>query len=391
MRIAIITQRYYPYIGGIERQVGMLAPVLKAHGHEVHILTRRYSGLAPFEMVEGIPVHRLPIPGPKAVASLAFTLNALSLLRRLRPDVIHAHELFSPGTTAVAAKRIFNVPIVVTLQRGGILGDVTRLKQKFLGQQRLAIFRKYVDVFAIISQEIATELTEAGIPPERCSFLPNVVDVKRFAPLSDADKRSLRVTLGLLDVPIVVFAGRLAPEKRVDHLIKIWPAVRAVHPEALLLILGTGPEEARLKQMAGEGVRFAGPIEDVAPYLQASDLFVLPSIAEGLSVALLEALATELPVIFTSVGGASDLIEHGQNGWLIPPEDVPALQEAVLRLLGDNELCSTLGQRGREKVLQHYDLSVVCGHLETVYKQIINGQPVRHIYQGRELSREQLW
>jgi hypothetical protein len=120
----MIIQAYYPHVGGAEQQLMALVPLLQARGVEINILTRRYPGLNSFEIIGGAPVHRLPIPGPKAVASTIFTLSALPLLARLRPHLIHAHELLSPTTTAVAAKRLFGIPVVAKVLRGGTLGDI---------------------------------------------------------------------------------------------------------------------------------------------------------------------------------------------------------------------------------------------------------------------------
>jgi glycosyltransferase involved in cell wall biosynthesis len=146
--------------------------------------------------------------------------------------------------------------------------------------------------------------------------------------------------------------------------------VRAAHPDALLLLLGVGEEEEALKQAAGDGVRFAGRIEEVAPYLQASELFVLPSATEGLSNAQLEAMAAGVPALVTEVGGASDLIQHGQSGWLIPPDDLPALRAALLTLLGDEGLRARLGAQGRERVAGDYALPVIADRLRALYRRL---------------------
>lgn len=374
IRVAMIIQRYYPYVGGAESILGSLAPLLQAKNIEVHVLTRRYRGLASFEIIHGIPVHRLPIPGPVAMASIVFTLTALPLLRRLRPHILHAHEVFSPATTAIAAKRLYNIPVIVTAHRSGELGDIQVLKRRAFGAGRLASIQKNVDAFVCISQEIDQELAGVNIPPERRFFIPNGVDTSRFTPLSIEDKHARRHSLGLADGPIVVFSGRLASEKRVHHLLAVWPAVRAAHPHALLLILGTGEEEAALKQSAGAGVQFVGRVDDVVPYLQAADLFVLPSVAEGLSVAMLEAMATGLPALVTEVGGAPEVIDHGQNGWLIPPDNIAALQEGLMTLLGDAVYRASLAQQGRKRIVQNYALPIIAERLRALYDHLLEKQ-----------------
>jgi glycosyltransferase involved in cell wall biosynthesis len=374
IHVAMISQAYYPLVGGAERQLAALAPLLRARNVEVSVLTRRYKGLKPFEKIDDVPVYRLPAPGPKAVASLLFTLSALALLQRLRPDLIHAHELLSPTTTAVLAKRISGTPVVAKVLRGGQLGDVAKLKSRFQGRKRLAAQRRHVDAFITISREIDEELANLGIPENRRPFIPNGVDTDRFTPIAPLDQEALRRRLNLPEGLIVIYTGRLTPEKRIDQLISIWPQVRKVHPEATLLLLGTGDQEDALKQQAGSGIEFRGVVEDVAPYLKTATLFILPSATEGLSNSLLEAMAAGLPVIATNVGGAPDLITDDYNGHLIPPDNPDALTEATLLLLGDWAKRQQLGQQACLKVLHDYALPQTASKLRNLYDQLLTTQ-----------------
>lgn len=369
--VAMLIQRYYPHIGGAERQLAALAPLLDKLNVELSIITRRDPGLARFEYVDHVPVHRLPVRGPKPIASLMYTLTALRLLRQLRPDVIHAHELLSPATTAVAAKRWFGTPIVAKVLRGGTLGDLTKLKHKPFGARRITSLRRHMDAFITISGEIDAELETFGIDVSRRICIPNGVDTDRFVPVNRSEKQILRQLLRLPpDSPLVLFMGRLAAEKRVDNLLGIWPRIRHVHPHAELVIIGTGEEESKLKAMAVPGVIFMGAIDDITPYLQTADVFVLPSATEGLSNAMLEALAAGLAVVATQVGGASDIITDGINGRLIPPDDRSCLQEALSMLLGDATLRGTFGSRGRAVMQRHYALPVTAQRLRDLYDRV---------------------
>ena len=375
IRVSMIIQAFYPHVGGAERQLAALAPLLKINGVEIDILTRRYAGLASFEYLNDVPVHRLPIPGPKPINSTVFMLAAMPLLRRLQPDIIHAHELLSPTATAVTAKRLFGTPVVAKVLRGGSLGDIEKLKRNRVSARRINSYRKTVDRFIAISSEIDTELAEAGIPAGRRVFIPNGVDVKRFVSLSGSEKKDRRAALGLPHhVPIVVFTGRLSPEKRINYLVDMWPSIRLEHPGAMLLIIGTGPEAQALRQAAGEGVLFAGKVENVVPYLQAADLFVLPSSTEGLSNALLEALAVGLACVATAVGGAPDVVEHGRTGWLIPPEKPDLLKNGILTLLNNSRLRLEMGQLGRNKIVRDYALSTTAARLRRLYDELLSGK-----------------
>lgn len=371
IRVAMIIQDYYPMLGGAQRQLAALAPLLEEMGVEVFVLTRRYAGLSAFEVINETPIYRLPIPGPKPMAALAFVLSSLVLLKRLKPDVIHAHELLSPTSAAIAAGRLYHIPIVAKVLRGGSLGDIAKLKRKPLGWQRIASARRWVNAFITISKEIDCELEEVGIPFNRRLFIPNGVDVEHFTKLTFSDKQSLRLSLGLpYDALIVIYTGRLAPEKRIDYLISIWPIIRKSHTSAVLMILGTGPEEVHLRKIATDGVIFCGQVDDVAPYLQCSDLFVLPSATEGLSNALLEAMACGVPAIATDVGGASDVIDHKKNGWLISSENLDELRLAMLTLLGNSEYRRAIALKARETIVQRYSLQATADRLRDLYQNI---------------------
>lgn len=369
--MAMIIQRYSPHIGGAERQLASIAPRLIEKGVDIHILTRRYTTLPSFERIQNIPVYRLPAYGPKPIASLMFTSTAVPLLHRLQPDVIHAHDILSPTTTAAIAKGLFGTPIVTKVLLGGMdQGELTRLMKKPFGKTRMAIFRKEVDAFITISHEIDHELTQAGIPSQNRYYIPNGVDTIRFTPITLEERKVLRRQLSLPDVPIAVFAGRLEQQKRVDHLVAAWPPVRAKIPDALLLIAGTGSQEKALQSLASDGIQFLGSVKDMLPYLQSADLFVLPSAAEGLSNALLEALACGLPAIATCVGGNPEVVIPNETGLLVPPDDLPALQEALISLLGNPTQCLYLGLQGREHVVRNYDLNLTVEKLLTLYQTI---------------------
>jgi len=156
----------------------------------------------------------------------------------------------------------------------------------------------------------------------------------------------------------------------VRYLVEAWPAIRAKHPDATLLILGQGPEEANLKAKTSDGVIFGGAVHNVPPYLQAADVFVLPSIAEGFSVAMLEAMASELAVVITDVGGARDAIDDTVHGLVIPPDDQPALEQALLAVLGDQASRQRMGQAARQRVQQEFALSVIAKQLRGLYENI---------------------
>lgn len=371
IRVVMLILDYYPRVGGAQQQLALQAPLLQNQGVDVTVLTRRFPGLAAQETIAGVPVIRLPAPPPKPLAAMLFSLSALWHLYRLQPDIIHAYSFLSPLTTAVIAHRLWNIPVVAKVLRGGVLGDIVRVQNKLLGLHRLVAYKKHTSTFITISQEIDAELAEIGIPSAQRTFIPNGVDIHRFSPLPPPQKTALRTKLQLPDGPLVLFTGRLVPEKRLEQLLAIWPAVRAQHPTARLLLLGAGPLENELRQQAGPGVIFGGRVDDVAPYLQTADLFVLPSVSEGLSNALLEAMAAGLPVVATAVGGAPDVIVHRESGWLITPDNPQELETAVLTLLAAPSARTQLGMAARAKIVQDFALDQVAHRLKQLYDRVL--------------------
>lgn len=370
IRVAMLIQRYHPYVGGAERQLRSLAPVLQESGVDLQVFTRRYDGSPAFELIDGVPVHRIAAPPPKPAASLFFTGLTLRELRKWRPDVIHAHGLFSATTTALLARSMLGTPVVAKALRGGDLGDIARLGRKLFGRRRLNELRTRVDAFAVISREIDDELAQIGIPAANREFIPNGIDPERFKPLPVLEKQKQKAVLGLSPGPLAIYVGRLVNEKRAAQLVEVWDSIRRSHTDATLAIVGTGPEEASLRASAGDGVRFFGAVDDVVPYLQAADLFVLPSAYEGLSNALLEALATGLPVVATNVGGASDLITNGVNGWLIPADEPRTLHQVLDRHLHNRDEWEQLGLQARARVEQDYALPAVADRLANLYRML---------------------
>jgi glycosyltransferase involved in cell wall biosynthesis len=370
IHVAMVIQDYLPVGGGAERQIASLAPFLHRNGVKISILTRRYPGMIKFERINAVPVHRLPSLGPKPIASLTFTISAIVKLFKLRPDILHSHGLLSPATIAIAAKKVLKIPIVAKILRGGKVGDLDRIENKPFTRLRSTGIRRNIDRFISISSEIEAELSQFGIPAEKLVQIPNGVDTFKFTPLIAIEKISLRQSLNLLSGPIVIYTGRLAPEKNIDQLINVWNNIQAQFPQAQLLILGTGELEKDLRRMAMPSIRFIGYTDNVATYLQAADIFVLPSQTEGLANSLLEAMATGLAVIATSVGGAPDVIAHEKNGWLIEPNQPAALNNALLQLLADSTLRENFGQRARQTILLNFNLPVIATKLHDLYSQL---------------------
>jgi phosphatidylinositol alpha-1,6-mannosyltransferase len=199
----------------------------------------------------------------------------------------------------------------------------------------------------------ARQLTELyGVARERVAVLPNGVDLARFRPLAPDPLR--RAALGLEQRRVILTPTRLVRRKGVDRLVEALPAIRARHPDVILLVVGDGPQRAALEQLAAanggaDAVRFTGavPLDEMPSFYALAEVVVLPNRAEqeesdGTPLVFLEANACGRPVIGGRAGGTPDVVEDGCNGLLVDGEDPAAIAAAVLRVLRDGELAARL-------------------------------------------------
>lgn len=213
----------------------------------------------------------------------------------------------------------------------------------------------FTDLTVAVSEKIAHEAVRyEGVASDRLIVVANGICVDRFdLPRSTAGRR-------------IGTVGRLVEEK--NHRLLL----RAVEPiaGAELVIVGDGPLRRELECQAGPSVRFLGQRADVAALLAGFDVFVLPSSTEGMSIALLEAMAAGCPIVATAVGGNTELIQHEVTGLIVPPDDQVALQSAIERLLSDGVLAARLGKSARETSRQRYSVTAMTQRYEELWRRL---------------------
>ncbi len=381
LKICMIISSYHPIVGGAEKQVAQLAKIMVDQGHDLTILTTRYPGLDAEEMVDGVRVVRIPLG--KRLGAISFIWGAAAAVRRIKPDVVHCHSLFSPALAGALAKRFMGMPLLAKPMCGG---EAASIAEKPLGKQRHAYMGRNADTFLVVSREIEAELLELGFPHEKIKYVPNGVDGAKFHPAASADdKAQLRKDLGLPDGPLFLFAGRLAAQKRLPLLLKEWAHVLKAAPEARLLIAGAnrnsgtgyeatfGEAEGVAQELLEQpGVQLLGHVSDMPPLLRAVDVFVLPSAREGLSNALLEASAAGLATVSAKIGGAADFIVDGENGLQFAVDDGPDLRKALIALAQDADKRANLGAAARQSVLTGFDINQTASRLLTEYRRLLS-------------------
>lgn len=375
-QVSMITHYYYPYPGGgAERQAQRIAETLAALGWRMQVLTKHLKGLPKHETLNGVEVRRLWASTVPKTQSALLTLSFFyRLLLAPRGQVIHLNQLYREILPALVARRLRGSPIVVRLACGGAYGDVARLLTKPDGKLMLRLARR-ADAMISLSQQITQELLEQGFDPARIVEIPNGVDIHRFRPVSAQERARLRRELHLPEGQLVLYVGRLHYQKGLESLLRAWKDVSQSQPQAHLLLVGQGPEGEKLEKLAAElglsaSLHFPGHVEPILPYMQASDVFVLPSFFEGLSNALLEALACGLPVVTTNIGGTCEVVRPEVDGLLIEPGDVPALADALGRVLGDAALAERLGAAGRRRVETQYTSELAIARYAAVYARL---------------------
>jgi glycosyltransferase involved in cell wall biosynthesis len=371
LSVAMTIQRFAPVIGGAELQLERLLPELTVRGVQARVLTRAVHGAAPKMVAGNVPVRRSSASGEGAGASLAFTAASFADVVRHRrtTDVVHAHGALSPATIGLAAIRI-GIPCVVTPLGAGPPGDIARLRQKPGGRRRLDMLARHA-FFIALSDEIRAELRDAGVPPERIRLVPNGVDAAKYRPASSKEQAQLRSALGMRSGSCAVFVGRLHPVKNLPTLLR----AIALTSDIDLAVVGDGTERSALENLARElgidgRVQFVGASERVDDYLRAADAFVLPSIAEGMSNALAEAMACGLAcVASSSAAGVRGLFEGGR-GVTADPNDARSWADALTELSIDPIRRRALGDAAAGYVHAELSLANTADQLTALYHEI---------------------
>jgi glycosyltransferase involved in cell wall biosynthesis len=286
----------------------------------------------------------------------------LSLLRRERVDVIHAHK-FGSNIWGVVFGQLCRVPVIVTHEHGW----------SFKGRAKMILDRELIargsDAFIAVSREDRRRMIEVErIAPERAVFVAN--GIPALPPPSGNDVRG-ELGIGKEDL-VVTTVGFLRQPKAMDVLIEAAARLAPRFPRLRVLIVGEGADrpvyEALIDKLGiGDTVKLLGLRSDVPDLLAETDVAVLSTNSEGSPLSVMEYMDAGLPVVATRVGGIPDLIDHGVEGLLVEPRDPDGLAEAIARLLDDPDEARRMGERGRERRRREFDIDVMVRNLENLY------------------------
>ncbi|MDX5566324.1 glycosyltransferase [Streptomyces sp. ID05-04B] len=362
-RVLHLTQ---PVEGGVAQVVTDLARAQLAAGLHVTVACPD-GGLAGELRSLGARTRRWAAtrsPGPSLPGEVR---QLVRLIAEVRPDLVHAHSAKAglAGRLAVRGR----IPTVFQPHAWSFeaVGDTTAA----LARTWERFGARWADRLMCVSEAERAAGRRAGISG-RWSVVPNGIDCGRFHP---APVGTVRASLlpGLDPAaPLVVCVGRLCRQKGQDVLLRAWDTIVARTPAARLVLVGDGPDAARLRPGAPASVLFAGAVADAVPWYQAADLVVLPSRWEGMALAPLEAMACGRPVVVTDVNGARESLPAGLAERCVAPAENPAaLAEAVCALLSDPLLRESLGHQGRRHVLAAHDVRRTAEAVEGVYRELL--------------------
>jgi len=346
---------FRPNASGAELQAERLGKKLVALGCRVEILTPRLSPEAPLhEVSDGLIIERCPHPLANGVwDNQAKTLRQY-WLRRHRYDILHVHLAFGHAVSAVLAARWLGKKVVIKLAGAGIGGDLRNFGRMRLAKSGIDIIRQ-ADAFIAVSREMQTELISYGFAKERIVNIPNAVDTYEFR----------RVTPRPMDGQMrFILLGQLYPVKGIDIVLKAcrYLVEQGYGGKFTVSFHGRANAEYDYPRMAADlgvlkQVEFHPFRDSPLELYNGADCYLLASRSEGLSNALLEAMACELPIIATDVSGVREVLCSPEYGFIVPPENPHALAEAMRALMDAPETSSRLGSRARQRVQSAFSLA----------------------------------
>jgi sugar transferase (PEP-CTERM/EpsH1 system associated) len=358
--------------GGAEQCVVTLANQLYEHNWRPVVISLGVSGaLSARIRQEGIPVVAL---NKRQGNDPRMTLSLARVLRRLRVDVVHANN-WSTLMESMVGARLAGVRSVVHTQHG--LHFETRasqhgpnLRARLVAQRLIA---RWLSHIVAVSPEVRQSLlAEWQVPEDKVSVILNGIPFDS-QPLARAERDARRRQLGFGHTDFIVGTmGFFRPVKDFPTLVQAMARVYANAPQARLVFMGDGPGRADLEMLVRRMgldhiVRFLGWRTDTAAILPCLDAFSLCSLSEGISLALLEAMAAGVPIVATRVGGNPLVVQDGETGWLVPPRTADVTADAILALLRDPMTRCAMGRQGRERAKTLFSVERMARDYERVY------------------------
>lgn len=383
--VLMVTGAYYPELSGGGLPAREIVRHLSDEGFFAVLTTTADRTLPAHDEREGIPVFRVFVDPARVLSKIIASWRMLQVLLRMRRrcGILHLHGFSQKSIYLIGLGRLLGYRVVMTLVSVGHDDPMSMSRQG-----RLAYWSySKADVFCGVSPRFTELYAAAGLPHERFRMIPYGVDLQRFRPATPAERCALRRELRLpQDATVILFVAFFSREKCPDILFDAWARLAASgEPSSVLVFVGARRSsyyevderlaETMERAAAAFGlssrVHFVDPTPHIEKYHRAADIFVLPSVREGLPGVLLEAMASGAACIATRLTGVTDaLIDDETSGLLVPPRDVGALERGLTRLVSSPDTARAMGARARRRIERDYAVTTMAHRYLAVYEHL---------------------
>jgi len=383
-RVLMVTGAYFPETSGGGLQARAVIRALRRDADFVVLTTSADPSLPDRSDEDGIPIRRVHVDVQSAsstlTAAIRFTAAFVGLTPRI--DIVNLHGFSKKAVMLAALSRLFGKRFVLTLQTS-VHDEPPAARDA--GWASYWAYRS-ADLYLSVSPGISRGYLSAHLPASRLRQIANAVETDRFRPALPGERQALRRELGLPpDLALLLFVGFFSRDKRPDAMYRAWSEIARRDAGAALVMVGAtravhGEVDTTLaplirEQAARDGVAdrlfFVEATTAIERYFRAADVYVLPSVREGLPLALIEAMSSGLPCVASRLEGSTDvLIEHQVNGLLVAPDDEADMAAALRLLLLDRRASARLGTAARNTVLDRYAIQTAAPAWLAAYQEL---------------------
>ena len=393
MKILFISDTYYPHVNGVYYFVCRIGPMLQERGHEVAVIAPSATASFSKTKIDGLDVYALPswpvlfYPSVRIPVPVLLKSRVKKIIEDFNPDIIHLQDHFSISKAVIAINKNLNIPIIGTNHFMPENLSVFISNERFKKRFESFLWKGFSKTFNKIN--LVTTPTETGAQLIRPHLsvdaiaISSGINLRKFNPLGDTGK--IKEKYSIPDKPILLFVGRLDPEKHVEEILRaVAVAIKLI--DFHFIVVGKGTQKRALEELAHQlgvtdNVIFTGfvPDEELPYFYKLSKCFIIASIAELLSLATLQAMASGLPVIAVDAGALGELVKHAKNGYLFNERDITTIVKHIENILTNERLCREMSEKSLEYVQQH-NINNTLDAFEQLYKlQTRQSFPIRKI------------
>lgn len=379
--ICLVSFSFSPSIGGVPRKVEWLARGLVERKHRVTVAAGKFRERR-LGSLPDLPVYRLSCapwaPGLRRFGEWHFMAGLILFLlgRRGQFDLFHNVTGFSWAFATVLASKLARRKAVVSIEGSGLSSELAFVEQKqFFGRFLTRFVCRNADCFVAVNDGMLAELSARGVEPSRLVKIPNAVPDVADLP-TPGEKARLKRELGINGNVVALYTGRIDLLKDLGTLVRAWAEVNRLRSDVTLLVIGDGNQRRGVEREVaalglGGSVKFLGEMPQVRNYVASSDIFVLPSLAEGMSVSLLEAMSYGLAVVVSDIPANREVVVDGTHGLLCHPGDARGFAHAILKLAADPALREKLGGEAARRVREQFVLDRMVDGYARLYARVL--------------------